>query len=316
MIVIWGVPADQTADCVRRDLLAMGASVVLLDQAAALETGLRLSVGEPGDAPALVSGLLSTPGASLSLREVTAVYVRAMDFRRLPAFAQLRIDAAERLHVYGLEDLLVAWLELTPAFVVNRPSAMGPNNSKPYQAAQLGALGFATPRTLVTTDPQAARQFVAVHGDVIYKSISSVRSIVSRLRAADAETLDRMDDIANCPTQFQAFVPGDEYRVHTVGRRVFACRVVSDADDYRHPERSHTGTELLPAEVPTAVATQCTRAARAFNLAVAGFDLRRTPDGTWYCFEVNPAPAFGHYQLATGQPISAAVAELLVTRSW
>lgn len=313
MILIWGIPGDLSAEGVRTALLAMGAPVWFLEQTAALQTELSLSVGEAADGPELVNGVLCSGGAPLSLRDVTAIYVRAMDFRLFPAFADLRHDAPERFHAMALEDLLVAWLEMTQARVVNRPSAMGPNNSKPYQAAQLRALGFATPRTLVTTDPRAARHFLARHRQVIYKPVSSVPSIVSRLHADDASSMDRMDDVANCPTQFQEYVPGDEYRVHTVGSQVFASQVLSDADDYRHPERSNTRTEILPAEVPSDLASLCTRASRALNLLVAGYDVRLTPSGTWYCFEVNPAPDFGYYQLVTAQPIATALAHLLVT---
>jgi len=51
--------------------------------------------------------------------------------------------------------------------------------------------------------------------------------------------------------------------------------------------------------------------AASLDLVVAGIDLRRTPDGEWYCFEVNPSPAFSYYESATHQPISAAIAALL-----
>jgi glutathione synthase/RimK-type ligase-like ATP-grasp enzyme len=51
--------------------------------------------------------------------------------------------------------------------------------------------------------------------------------------------------------------------------------------------------------------------AAGMRLAVAGIDLRRTPDDRWVCFEVNPSPAFVYYELATGQPIAHAVAHLL-----
>ena len=63
--------------------------------------------------------------------------------------------------------------------------------------------------------------------------------------------------------------------------------------------------------MPREVEDRCRTAAVALQLPVAGIDLRRTPEGEWYCFEVNPSPAFSYYEDATGQPISAAVARLL-----
>ena len=42
-----------------------------------------------------------------------------------------------------------------------------------------------------------------------------------------------------------------------------------------------------------------------------GIDLKETPDGEYYCFEVNPSPGFLFYEQGTGQPISKALADLL-----
>jgi hypothetical protein len=47
-------------------------------------------------------------------------------------------------------------------------------------------------------------------------------------------------------------------------------------------------------------------------LSVAGLDLRRTPGGDWFCFEVNPSPAFTYYEQITSQPIGQALALLLI----
>ena len=52
---------------------------------------------------------------------------------------------------------------------------------------------------------------------------------------------------------------------------------------------------------------------RAMGLHLAGIDLRQTPEGTWYCFEVNPSPAFTFFEAGAGQPIAAAVAALLLS---
>ena len=63
---------------------------------------------------------------------------------------------------------------------------------------------------------------------------SGIRSIVSRLTPADH---DRLEDIQWCPTQFQQYIRGVDYRVHVVGDAVFACEMVADADDYRYAAR-------------------------------------------------------------------------------
>jgi glutathione synthase/RimK-type ligase-like ATP-grasp enzyme len=64
--------------------------------------------------------------------------------------------------------------------------------------------------------------------------------------------------------------------------------------------------------LPDDCADRCRRLAHALRLPVAGIDLRRTPQGEWYCFEVNPSPAFSYYEAATHQPIAEAIAGLLM----
>ena len=87
---------------------------------------------------------------------------------------------------------------------------MAVNNAKPYELQQIAGYAFAVPETLVTTSPEAVRTFHERHGRVIYKSVSGVRSIVSILRE-DAQ--ERLENVANGPTQFLEYVPGCDVRV-------------------------------------------------------------------------------------------------------
>jgi hypothetical protein len=69
---------------------------------------------------------------------------------------------------------------------------------------------------------------------------------------------------------------------------------------------------LAATQLPAQLAERCRAMALGMGLAVAGIDLRRTPEGRWVCFEVNPSPAFVYYEEATGQPIGQAIAQLLL----
>jgi glutathione synthase/RimK-type ligase-like ATP-grasp enzyme len=192
--------------------------------------------------------------------------------------------------------------------VVNRINGGLANNSKPYQAFVIGRAGLRVPPTLVTSDPEAVHAFADEHGDVIYKSASGVRSIVRRL---GPDQIARLDLLRHGPAQFQAFVPGRNIRVHTVGEKIFATAIESDAVDYRYAHVDGQTAELAPVELPTSVSEACLRLAREFDLLFAGIDLKQTPAGEFFCFEVNPSPGFLYYERHTGQPISMAVADLL-----
>ena len=122
---------------------------------------------------------------------------------------------------------------------------------------------------------------------------------------------ERLADVANGPTQFQQYVPGVDVRVHVIGSSTFATEAISEADDYRYASRQGADIELLPYVLPSEVADRCVSMVRGMGLTVGGVDLRRTPDDQWYCFEVNPSPAFSYYERNTGQPIAMAIAEEL-----
>jgi hypothetical protein len=306
MILLWGVSHDRPFSLVCDALARRGAAPFVLDQMDAPRTDVELRVGPE------VAGTIRIGGTRCELAAISAVYVRCYDCRTL-AFGPEAGDAESlRRHALSLDEVMIAWLDVTPAFVVNRLSAMASNSSKPYQLGLIRAAGFATPDTLLSTDPVAVTQFRERHGEIIYKSISGVRSIVSRFTEEHAE---RLADLRWCPTQFQEYVPGRDFRVHTVGDEVFACEIVSQADDYRYGARQGHDVELRAATVPVDCAERCLALARSLGLPVAGIDLRRTPADEWFCFEVNPSPAFSYYESATGQPIAEAIAGLLVSRT-
>jgi glutathione synthase/RimK-type ligase-like ATP-grasp enzyme len=269
--------------------------------------GLTLTAG--GDGP---GGEIRYGERRVSLDEVRSVYLRQfgiLDLMSDPG-REAEVSLPQQREFYGA---LLGFTEAWGGLVINRPSASASNASKPYQQQWIARYGFATPRTLVTTVPEEARRFTeACSGRVIYKSISGHRSIVRRLAG---EEMGRLEQLRGCPTQFQEYIPGVEVRVHTAGSRVFATEIITDAIDYRYAGEEGADREMRAMELPEEVAERCLRLAAGLGLAVAGIDLRRTPEGEYYCLEVNPSPGFTFYQSRTGQRIGEAVVDLLVAEA-
>lgn len=302
MILLWGTLADSPLMAVSKALQRQGVPFFFLDQNEVLASQIEFTTG------ANVRGKIHMGPREIDLEIIQSVYLRPYDFRGLSAIESAEPDSAAWLHAAAIDDALGCWLELTPALVINRPSAMASNGSKPYQSSLIRAQGFDVPETLVTTDANAAIEFSEKHEVVIYKSVSAVRSIVSKLKP---EHSSRLKNIVNCPTQFQEYIEGTDYRVHVVGEKVFPCEIQSEADDYRYAGRQGKQVEIKACEAPQELLDRCRTLALALGLPVAGVDLRLTPEGKWYCFEVNPSPGFTYYEDATGLPISDAIASLL-----
>jgi glutathione synthase/RimK-type ligase-like ATP-grasp enzyme len=231
-----------------------------------------------------------------------------MDDRILPELKGEPEGSHARRHARAFHDALFHWTELAPGRVVNRAEPQGSNSSKPYQAQLIARYGFSVPETLITNDPESVREFRRKHGKVVYKSISGARSIVQLVTDED---LARLDQIRWCPVQFQEFVPGTNVRVHTIGGEAFATEIMTDVTDYRYAKSQNSSAELRGIELPDRVVERCVMMADGLGLAFAGIDLKLTPDGEVYCFEVNPCPAFSYFEANTGQPIACAVARHL-----
>ena len=302
MILLWGSSRDGPLRAACAALRSRAAPFLFADQSPAHE--LRVTFGHDG----ILAGRIATDGGSARLSDVHAAYLRPLDWRRV-TFAETEAHAGKRSTWIRGQDALWIWADVTKARVVNRPEAMNACSSKPFQLSALVASGFAVPATLITTDPSAAKAFWSSHGEVVYKSISSTRSIVSRLTSSHRE---RLDDLSHCPVQLQEFIPGTDFRVHVVGDSLFCSSINSDADDYRYAAAEGANVDVRPSPLPEDCAGNCRALAARLGLRVAGIDLRLAPTGEWYCFEINPSPAFTFYEVG-GEPysIASALAELL-----
>lgn len=287
-------------------LAEMRAPFLLLNQreVATIQACVAIQAGEVG-------GVLDVGGESFELDLFGGVYNRVMDHQLLPELEGAPADDPLHRHAERLHEALSVWCELMPGRVVNRLSAQASNASKPYQA-QLIASFFAVPETLVTNDPAEVLAFRETHGRLVYKSISGARSVVHELADADLERLERL---RWCPAQFQERIEGHDLRVHTLADgSVFPTAVESDAADWRYAS-GQAEARLSEAAVDDELAERCLALAAALALDFAGIDLRVTPDGEVYCFEVNPSPAYSAFETSTGQPISRALAAYLSGRS-
>jgi glutathione synthase/RimK-type ligase-like ATP-grasp enzyme len=251
-------------------------------------------------------GSISWQSESIRTAELTGVFVRNLSRWNDNLESQSHPELAVALHVereLGLENLFAG----LPCLVVNPFRSNWSNQSKPYQTLSLRGGLFKIPKTLITNDATRLREFYEeMGGQVIHKSASS-RSFGTNLVTPD--NLTSLLSLGNAPVQLQEKVSGVDIRVHVVRDRVFATRIRSNAVDYRRLENGQIHLEAI--ELPADISAECVRTTQGFGLLFSGIDLRETPDGRYYCFEVNTAPDFAFYERKTGQEISVALRDLL-----
>lgn len=307
MILLVGIPSEPPLEMVHDALRELGAPVLMLNQRDATECSIRFRSARDPAMP--IEGELIIRGECVPLDAITGVYARPMDDTMLPEVVDQPEGSPIRARVRTLHDLLMRWLDVAPGVIVNRPSPMASNGSKPYQSRLIARAGIGVPTTFVTDDPDEAQAFLERHERAIFKSVSGVRSIV---REVTPEDVARLELVRTCPVQFQAYVRGVDVRVHVVGERVFATRALTDRTDYRYAARQGGSTELEATTLDADLDARCISLAAGLGLDFAGIDLRIDDSGQAVCFEVNPCPAYSYYQAHTGQPIAQAVAEHLL----
>ncbi len=283
----------------RAALLQAGYEPAFLDHEKVFTSVLDCEIDDAGSRCTVTAG-----EAVVEMAAVSVAYVRGANFYDYDEMRDLPRDAPLAQRAAAFEMQLMAWLDASDAVVINKSGPAAANNSKPYQLTAVRNAGFHVPETFLTNDPAAARAFVSARRDVIYKSISGTRSIV---RPLDERQRAFLDDVKWCPTCFQERLTGMNYRVHVIGDRVLALRIESDQLDYRYGN-----TRMAETELPDDIAQRCRDMTGAMGLHFSGIDLMQTRDGEWFCFEVNPSPAFSYFEAASGQPIAAALARFLL----
>jgi glutathione synthase/RimK-type ligase-like ATP-grasp enzyme len=311
MILLCGIPSESPLRLVIEAAEKLGVPFLLFNQRRARFSDIHLEIKK-----GRVDGAIRIQGTDWPLRKFSGVYLRLMDYQDLPETRPHDRARMETRDIYSdayksqlFHRALTDWVEITECRVMNRPRAMSSNISKPYQAQFINQAGFRTPITLITNEPEEARNFLRLHRKVIYKSISSERSVVKMLNGYKVNELEK---IRYLPTQFQAFVPGVNVRVHVVGETAFATEISTEAVDYRYASEEQIGMNMAPINLPSRILTRCLSLSQMLELPLCGIDLKRTPEGDYYCFEVNPSPAYSYYQENTGQDIATAIVKYLM----
>ncbi|MDP2629100.1 MAG: hypothetical protein Q8P45_00140 [Candidatus Harrisonbacteria bacterium] len=227
------------------------------------------------------------------------------------------------------EAKAVLWALYTSldAFWVNPPlfgvSLIG--NNKLYQLKTASQAGLATPKTVITNDPNHLLSFCReCGGEVAIKLLSGhvfmsegsdeILGIYTQ-RVSEKEILDRYDDISLSPLLAQQYVSKSiEIRVTIVGERIFACAIHSqDSEktkvDWRKYDFSNVAHQ--PHRLPDKIEEKLRRLMKVWGLQFGAIDMILTPKNEYVFLEVNPQGQWGWIEQLTGMPISQAIATLL-----
>jgi glutathione synthase/RimK-type ligase-like ATP-grasp enzyme len=292
--------------------------------AALVERGVAVEVLDLADYPGKLTLTLAfgdgrrrfqlrRPGeGELDLESVRAVWWRRPGAFGLPE--ALRDPAHRRLALSEATTAFHGLFEAMDALWVNPPARDASASHKPYQLALAQSLGLEIPQTVMTSDPDEAREFWrACEGDVIYKQFIALPGAWSETRRlGEAETKVADAAIRLAPVIFQRHVAAvADLRVTIVGDELFAAAVDVRDLAYDVDVRMNVDARHIAHDLPDDISQRLRALMRRLGLVYGAIDLRLTEEGRYVFLEINPAGQFLYVEEQTGQPITAALAARL-----
>lgn len=302
---------DPTADRIVEELNERGIPVFRCDAAEFPESvivGAELVGGR-------WSGQLRTARRSLDLDGVSGIYYRRptrFEFHPDMTAAERRWAAIQaRMGFGGLLAAVGPWL--------NHPHRIGYAEYKPVGLRAAADCGLQVPRTLVTNEPERAREFVtAVGGRAICKPFGGagvtdidghhqvLASIVTPEQCHDA-------NVGRTMHLFQQWVPKTyEVRLTVVEDHHFAARIDSASSaGYLDWRADYDALTYTPIETPNFVRTRVAALLDMLGLRFCALDFVVDPRGEWWFLETNPNGQWAWIEDETHMPIAAAIADAL-----
>jgi len=309
VILILSHPADDHAKGVLARLARRKHPATLLDSSDfPARASLSQSFSSEGAQVIYTAG-----GAPVDLGSCYAAWWR----RPLPYTLHDGMDPAVTSFAYTeCHEAFGGALALLKANWVNPPHLDERAHHKPLQLAAAVEAGLSIPQTLITNDPEAARQFIAGLGfaRTIYKTFLASEEHWRETRVLREDELAQLDTVSLAPVIFQEYVAAEaDIRVTVTGDRMFATAIRPGPASYAIDFRMDMAAAVFePTYLPDDVAGKLRALMRSLGLVYGAADFRRTPAGDHVFLEVNPAGEWMFVEERTGQPITEAMADLLI----
>lgn len=211
---------------------------------------------------------------------------------------------------------------LQDKFWVSDPWAIFKGGNKLHQLELAHRLNFKVPRTLVTSSPQQAKQFIDNVGHVVTKAMTAEAVWINEMPYLVYTTHVPRDvdfsGLSISPAIFQEEIEKDfDIRVTVIGTQAFSCEIhqtgsIHDEIDWR---KGTTGNELVykPCEFP--MSETCIRMVAIMGLQYGAIEFVMDKKGDYWFMEINPNGQWGFIELETGLPLSQAMANLFGEKS-
>ncbi|HEY0735282.1 MAG TPA: hypothetical protein VGD69_10295 [Herpetosiphonaceae bacterium] len=248
-------------------------------------------------------------------RIIDAESIRSVWWRRPAAFG-LPLDLSLQEREFATDEIDHAlrslWASLD-CYWISYPENIRQASWKGAQLQRAAQLGFEVPRTIITTDPDAARTFYYdCPSGMIFKVMTDPFLGAQKMAekhpdqappeaygtsttlVSEAE-LALLDSVRLVPCLFQEYIPKQlDLRVTVIGDELFAAEIHSQTNEQTRIDWRNYDVDIpyRRAQLPAEVAARCMALVKSYNLNFSAIDLILTPDGRYVFVENNPNGQF------------------------
>lgn len=254
----------------------------------------------------------------------TKIWLRRPRMPRPEAYS----SGSEQIREFQSKSYISLWNSAfsAPALWMNPYlSARALEGNKVLQASYAEQSGLLPIPTLLTDSPEEFEMFViAAGGEIAVKAPFSWHGLIDGSSDPHGTYTRRLDPSAAilladhvrlAPVLVQPYIDKEyELRITVVGKKIFACKIDSQASsisnvDWRHYDFNSVTHESIVLE--SGIQSSIIRFMEESNLKFAAIDMIVDPDGRHWFVEVNPSGEYGWIESLTEMPISEEIANWL-----
>lgn len=311
MILIIGHENDLHSRHIKNRVEAAGGEALVLDFAKLADsTRVSFNVGPAGMKSCLAASEL------FDFADVRTIWLRRPAIVHPPAAVS---SSAARTFIRHEWSAAVNGIAMSQDHLrwVNDPFAQNAA-SKPLQLHCARKSGLTIPNTLITNDPQRARDFVNEHeGNVIHKCLTHAEGQLLETQAWDENRDGTQLDVSLpvAPVIFQSLIRGGDVRSVIVGDTVLSVFIDTGTSRSAIDSRLDMDAAYSVHELPDEMIRMLRTFMAALGLVFGVVDLKLDHDGRYVFLEVNPQGQFMFMEILTRLPISETLVKFLLSET-
>lgn len=259
--------------------------------------------------------------------DITPDAIGAAWYRKVANFSLSRIENDRARQQYVTNEVRhfhdTFWSVYPESVWLNSPEKMKAADKKLGQILLARELGFSVPQTVITSGWNTIDEgLLSQHPQIVVKVVRGIVSENDKIKALYTTALDSAkvnelrDYSSPFPGIYQPFIDkAREWRVTVVGGKVFPAAIYTDKTA-KVDWRLHQTTQAVrfeEEELSNDVAERCIQYLGMTGLKFGAFDFIEKPDGDMVFLECNPNGQYGWLEEELGFPISAAIADELIS---